>query len=249
MLAQIHLPTVEAARALGWRAVPVGTEFEIDIGAFSIKGRSNKNLRWACNNSRTAGVTVRESPDTAELRQELMTLSDAWRQGKVVKDHEVRFISRPFVTTPEPDVRLFTAHVGDRLVAFAGFDPIYSDGRIIGYTADTYRAHPSAPEGATDFTIISAMDAFRAEGITRLSLGMAPAHHVAEIAKAHGSDRRFIVWLMGLIYRRGERIYNLKGIAFHKSRFRGTEVPAFAAFRRGSGLRELHAVMKLSGVV
>ncbi len=121
----------------------------------------------------------------------MTTNSDEWRQGKTVKDREVRFVSPPFVPQPEPDVGIFTAHVGERLVGFVAFDPIYTEGRIVGYTANCLRAYPSAPDGVVDFVIVTAMAVFCREGIARLSLGGAPAYRVSELATSYGTDSKW----------------------------------------------------------
>jgi hypothetical protein len=73
-------------------------------------------------------------------REELQTVSERWRQTRGIKDREMTFLTRPATLDDEIDVRKFFSFDQEgRLQAFAFFDPIQQEGRILGYLCSAKR--------------------------------------------------------------------------------------------------------------
>jgi hypothetical protein len=67
-------------------------------------------------------------------------------------------------------------------------DPIYSGGRVIGYTAERSFLHPGGVKGAVKLLQQHAVELLQAEGLARLNLGLAVGYEVKPGA-GHGLFR------------------------------------------------------------
>ena len=107
-------------------------------------------------------------------------VSLAWRATRRVKRKEVRFLNRPFVSADEPGTRRFYfLDAQQRMLAFVVFEPLYRDGRLIGYVACSKRRHPDAPVYAEQAILKHAIEVFQREGCQELRLGLSPLAWIA----------------------------------------------------------------------
>ncbi len=156
------------------------------------------------------------------------------------------FLVRPFDMRPNSDCRMFVARRDGQLTGFAVFDPIYSEGRIIGYTPDITRSSEEFRQGVYYCLVLAAAERFKEEGAEILNLGLSP------LATDNGTPRsesRLVTRGLDLLFERGNRFYNFKGVSFTKSRFCGTEVPVFFSHPNRYPFREILSVMSLSKVL
>jgi hypothetical protein len=65
-----------------------------------------------------------------------------------------------------------------RIHACIVLDPIYSGGRVIGYTAERSFLHPAGVKGAVKLLQRHAVELLQAEGLARLNLGLAVGYEV-----------------------------------------------------------------------
>jgi hypothetical protein len=72
-----------------------------------------------------------------------------------------------------------------RIHACIVLDPIYSGGRVIGYTAERSFLHPQGVKGAVKLLQRHAVELLQAEGLARLNLGLAVGYEVKP--GAHGA--------------------------------------------------------------
>lgn len=245
MFMQVHDYTAARLRARGFHLTPVGVESEIDTATFDLKGRRKQDLRHYRNKAVKAEVSVEELDDTVETRAELLPVSEAWLPIKSWFSREMEFLARPIAPTPKPGVRLFAARSGGACVAFTVIDPMYEEGRVTGYSVSILRHLPTAPEGACDYINFHVIERLREEGIPTLSLGVSPFHRMVNLAQEEGRGR----WPVYIVFRGlhywGTPIYHFRGLSFHKSRYRGREVPVYAAVRGPLGLIPLFASAKV----
>lgn len=238
---QIHRRTADCLRRLGHRITPVGVENDIDTATYSLQGKAMADLRHYRNKARAGEVVISEVRDSTTTRARLRPVSDAWLPRKSWMGRELEFLARPFTPRPEPDVRLFTASIMDRVVAFVLLDPIYRDPRITGYTVTILRHYPDIPEGTVDYIVLHAIGTLAGEGVPRLSLGVSPFYRLEELARDHGVGSPAIYTLYRALYRWGNPIYHFRGLSFHKSRYRARETPVFTASPPPFGLLPLYA--------
>ncbi|HMO13193.1 MAG TPA: phosphatidylglycerol lysyltransferase domain-containing protein [Pirellulaceae bacterium] len=208
------------------------TEFGYDtylwLKNYDFSGKSKERLRYAWNWLTTRGYRFEEKQGAAIPCDEVQNVSGAWRKTRTIKRREVVFLNRPLVPEHELDVRKFFLYDADnRMVAFAFFDPMYQNGKVMGYTTAIKRRIPDAPVYAETGLVKHAIEQFKTEGIQLVTLGLAPL--------AGLENRRFRAnpllarsWKYGFNARWLNRFfYNLQGHAQYKNHFYGEKVMTY----------------------
>lgn len=190
-----------------------------------------------------------EDPGGLADADDVRRLSDEWRAGRIVARREMAFLNRPFPILPGPGMRRFVLLDPDgKLTAVLDFDPISSDGKVTGYTTAFKRklagATPHAEIGLTKF----AVDQFRKEGISSVTLGLSP---LADMAPSGFPESVF--WRGAFSRAFDSRLvnrhrFNLQGQAAFKRRFHGVEEPAYIAFKRGTATGMLALLRLLKAI-
>ncbi|MDM8006232.1 MAG: DUF2156 domain-containing protein [Phycisphaerae bacterium] len=228
----------------GLRPMHMGVETLLPLARWNLTGKRKQVVRTARNQAAERGITVEEDGQTP--REEIERFSDAWLGTRRVKSRQMSFLVRPFDMRPNSDCRMFVARRDGQLTGFAVFDPIYSEGRIIGYTPDITRSSEEFRQGVYYCLVLAAAERFKEEGAEILNLGLSP------LATDNGTPRsesRLVTRGLDLLFERGNRFYNFKGVSFTKSRFCGTEVPVFFSHPNRYPFREILSVMSLSKVL
>lgn len=238
---QIGAPVAALLRDRGHSVSPVGVENVVDLATFTLSGSRKADLRHYRNRAREGGVEVEEAQDCAELRTELSEVSRAWLAAKRWSKREREFLVRPFVPSPEEDVRLFVGRQSGRAVGFVILDPLQRAAGTFGYTLSILRHLPSAPEGTVDLINLHAIEMLRREGQQCFDLGISPFRRIEELAAEHGRGARAAYWHFLALRKWANPVYHFQGICFHKSRYRAREVPVFVALRGMRGLFALYA--------
>jgi phosphatidylglycerol lysyltransferase len=101
-----------------------------------------------------------------------------------------------------------------------------------------------APRGLTDWTLVEAMNVFRAEGARTLSLGFSPFHDVDDRGPGHSPFTR---WLLRTSYTKLEWLYHNTGNAMFKQRWKGTTKKVYFAARGRYPVLDLLAIYRLCG--
>ena len=244
LVVQASAAAADAVAGLGFARHYFGVESAValadrDAGPF-LQGKNMSYLRRACNQARRAGVVVREiagDPGEQRDRRELHSgddrsrtreVSEQWRRSR--GRDTIDLLIRPFSPGAELDVRTFAGFVGDQMIAFVTFDPLYRDGAIIGYYQQHMRYGDGAPNGAISLITVRALEQFRAEGRQVLDLGLSP---FAGIDTHAAGERSMFIRVARRLYdlsnnpRRGGDHYGFRGNYFQKSRYRGHETPVF----------------------
>ena len=224
------------ARA-GLRAVKVGEDAQIDLAEFALAGKKYKNLRNDLRRLEKAEVTCAEfgpeSPPSETVTAEMAVLCAEWRRAH--RAREGHFAMGGFA--PGSDLfrvsRYFVARDGEtgRTFAFASFVPTWGPDGVRGWTLDLMRRRTDSPHGVMDFLIVSAAQAFAAEGAVVLSLGLSP------LAGAGEADESPAVSLVRrLLYTRMGRVYNFQGLHVFKAKFATRWEPRYLVCRPGPAL-------------
>lgn len=225
-------------RALGYEVNCFGTETELSLKNFSLAGKARSKLRQWRNGCERKQVIVREERFSDVELSAVRELSEAWVKRK--GGHELRFLTRPFLAKDGRDVRFFTAYQNQRLVAFAVFDPMYRDGKIIGYYHNVDRIAEDAPHGSSAFIILKAMEVFQKEQVEKISLGLSPLFRLRESFK----HRKFTADALWFTYHKLNFLYPFQGNASHKKKFNGEQKQVFFSSTQGNSLRELFIILK-----
>ncbi|MCK0164406.1 DUF2156 domain-containing protein [Marinobacter sp. S6332] len=236
----------EDLRALGHTINEMGTEFSFRIPSFSVAGKNKKQLRHAANLGKRQNLTVIEqTEDEADLTSALR-ISEAWRRNKVVKQRELRLLTRPPEFGDEWGVRKFYCYQEGRLLGYVFFDPFFQDGKVIGYTANVLRQDTgNSPSGLLDYIILEAMKVFETEGVEQISLGISPVYNVQPCP----GDSKLVRSVCRLLYEKGNRFYAFKALSYHKSRYRANETKWFMAYKDTPVLTMLWTVLRGTGIL
>ncbi|WP_197528756.1 DUF2156 domain-containing protein [Maridesulfovibrio salexigens] len=226
-LVQISKTLAETLFNEGYSVYQIGVETELDIQSFSLSGKRKSSLRQWNNKGRKSGLTVEEKRLSEVNRQEINRLCQDWLNNKGRK--EFSFLTRPLPESNEEGVRFFWARINGKLLALAGFDPIYSEGEIIGYYHNFDRLCSEAVNGTSAFTLLQAMEKFRSEGKKFISLGLSPLSGMEQGYTLSGPLQK----LAGLFYEFGEKVYPFKGNDRHKSKFCGRRQKVYVASNAG----------------
>ena len=225
----------------GFYATQFGIESVVDLEKWSLSGKKKQILRTSLNQAKKKGVVIRENSE--ETRHH--ALSKKWMSTRKIKNREIGFLIRPMVMDHEEETRKFFAYQDDELIGFVFFDPIYKAGEIISYVPNISRFSHCFRQGIFYSLITYAMDTFKAEGLKEVNLGLSilvlddeNAVHEAKLLKN----------IERLIFKYGNFIYNFKGIAFTKSRFRGKANKFYCAHKWSFPAVKLITMFKLSNV-
>lgn len=239
--ADISLETAALLAGMGYKISQIGIETELDVQTHDFSAPNMKKVRYAARWLHNNGFSIVNEEDAPEARDAIHDLSRQWRESRIVNRRETSFLNRPFTGEPEPLTRRkLLRHADGRFVAMMYFDPIFRDGKVIGYLTAFKRKLP----GASPYTELGmtklAVDKFREEGIITLMLGLSP---LARHGPSGFSESAALRGLMDRMYRSAyvnENIFNLQGHAAFKRRFHGIETPRF--FASGSGSPVIHGL-------
>ena len=236
-----------ALEAMGYRVNQFGIETELPVMDFELKGKPRAKLRQWRNKCQREGVEVREEAiaDCSNL-PEVKALSDAWVQSKGGKEYQ--FLTRPLRYQNEQDVRYFWAYKNDVLVGLAVFDPIYENGEVVAYYHNMDRLNDDAPHGTSAYIILSAIEAFKAEGKRYVSLGMSPIYLQRGMVNELKSYHKFTRQAFWYAFEKLNFLYPFKGNASHKNKFSGIKKPVYFASTTGTGIKELLVLIRVLGL-
>ncbi|TDU64652.1 uncharacterized protein DUF2156 [Prosthecobacter fusiformis] len=216
-------------RQIGFKVNCVGYEPELAVQTYNTQGNWKEldMIKRARNEAKREGLTIREVDIATVPIDQLHALSSKWLQGKKVNDREIWIYARRPVYQHEPDVRKFVAFdKAGTAVGYVFYDPMYRDGKVYGYSANIVRCD-EAKYGRLATTVhMVAMETFKTEGIEVLNLLLCP---FTNLDKGIYADDLMTKWFFQISQRFGGEIYNFKGLAFHKSKYRGYEKPVYYA--------------------
>jgi phosphatidylglycerol lysyltransferase len=193
---------LEIYQKLGLYACKIGEEAILDLDSFTLTGSAMANVRCTCRRAERAGVHIRwyEGVPPPEIHEALQAVSAAWLSEKTGKQTaELGFSMGRFneldeaarradtvagqeqqileASSPPICIPRFVTGVAftseDHACAFVTFTPRYGSQSAWGWAVDLIRRRPDAPPGVIELLLVKAVERFRAQQATRLSLGMA----------------------------------------------------------------------------
>ncbi|WAC17885.1 phosphatidylglycerol lysyltransferase domain-containing protein [Luteolibacter sp. SL250] len=238
----------EELRRRGYKINCLGPEPELPIQTYNTQGNWKEldMIKRARNEAKREGIVIREDRLEDIDPAKLEAVSAKWMGNKILNDREIWIYARKPVWGTEPDVRKFVAY--DReggIVGFVFYDPIYRDGEVIGYSANTSRCDESRYGRLATAVHMEAVDIFRAEGKEVLNLCLATFVRL-ELGKYN--DDKFAKLFFELSEKYGNDIYNFKGLAFNKSKYRVAEKPLYFASRNWSSSNDIYLAYLSSNI-
>ncbi len=247
---QISEPTARHLSSRRFYVNEMGIDTRIDLPSYDFCGKSKEYLRYAGNWLNRRGYRIEERTLSDDSSRELLALDSRWKLTRRIKS-EVRFLNRPLVLNDEPDVRrFFLLNESGKMLAFVFFDPLYSDGRVIGYATAFKRRDARATNGYAEPGIMrTAIEVFQRQGYSILRLGLSPLANI--------EDREFRRnWFLHNSFRRGFKswwvnryFYNLQGHAAFKHRFCGVEEKTYFASRSISNDIRLVGALRFARII
>lgn len=216
-------------RELGFKVNTVGYEPELDVQSYNTQGNWKEldMIKRARNEAKREGITIREVDIATIPREQLDALSSKWLQGKKVNDREIWIYARRPVYESEPGVRKFVAFDKNGVaIGYVFYDPMYRDGKVYGYSANTVRCDEARYGRLATAVHMTAMEVFKPEGVEVLNLLLCP---FTNLHLGVYSDDAMTRWFFQISQKFGGEIYNFKGLAFHKSKYRGQEKAVYYA--------------------
>jgi len=225
----------------------IGEEARVRLDSFNLDGKSKKVLRNTVNKLTRDGFWLEIVPAAAvaPLLPRLKEISDAWLRDKNVREKRFSlgaFDPRYLVRTP-----MALVWQNDRLVAFAN---LFLNDTHEEASVDLMRFLPDGPTGIMDYLFVELMQWAQAEGYRWFNLGMAPLAGLQNRRQAPLWNR-----FGALVFGRGERFYNFRGLQQYKDKFDPEWEPRYMAVPGGIALPMILANVAslisggLSGVV
>jgi lysylphosphatidylglycerol synthetase-like protein (DUF2156 family) len=213
----------DALRPLGFKVNSIGYEPEIPIQTYNTKGNWKELdlIKRARNETKRESIRIEEVNIEQVDKEQLDVISAKWIGTKKVNDREIWVYARRAIFEHEEDVRKFVAFDKSGIVVgFAFYDPMYRDGRVVGYSANISRCDELRYGRLATAIHMEAAEKFREEGKEVLNLCLAP---FVRLDEGKHSDDRATELFFRLSERFGNDIYNFKGLSFHKSKYRAPE--------------------------
>lgn len=246
---QIGADTASLLSEQGFYINEMGVDTTLDLADYDFKGKEKEWLRYASNWTRKRDYRIVESTFDEVTPEQVEGVSEAWRRTRTVKRKEVRFLNRPIVLEDEKDIRKFFLFSPEgQLLAFVFLDPLYRDGKVVGYVTAFKRRHPDAPLYAEHAIMKFIIETLKEEGVEQLKLGLSP---LAWIEDKQYRFNRLTHRGFRYVYKAGwvnRMFYNLIGHAEYKRRFRGREEKVYFASAARFNTPRMMALVGLCGV-
>jgi lysyl-tRNA synthetase class 2 len=221
-----------AYRRAGLDSLELGDEAVLDLGEFSLEGRSMRVVRQAVNRVCRAGyaLDVRrqidlDDEDLAEVR----TTAEALRGEDVERGFSMA-LGR--VGDPrDPELMIARARDADgRLVAVLTFVPWGAD----GLSLDLMRRAHDTENGTMEFVVVGVAEQVRALGVRRISLNFAVFRSVFERGSRVGAGPVLRLWHRVLML--ASRWWQIESLYRANAKYQPEWIPRFVCFRRAGDL-------------
>jgi alpha-beta hydrolase superfamily lysophospholipase len=235
-------------RGMKFKVNCLGYEIELPVQTYNTAGnwKDLDMIKRARNEAKREKIVIREETIENVNQAELAELSKKWLGGKKVSEREIWLYARRPVMTAEPGVRKFVAYDRDGHVAgFAFYDPMYRDGKVFGYAANILRCDEQRFGRLITAIHMEAVDKFKPEGVETLNLCLAP---FVGLDRGKYNDDHGVRAFLDLSAKYGNTIYNFEGLAFHKSKYRGSENFLYLASRSAMPTNDLYLAFRSAGI-
>ncbi len=212
----------------GYNFFKLGEEALVPLDKFTLSGKSNQGLRTAKNKSEREGqqFEVLQPPFSAELLNELRTISNEWLGDRKEKAYSLGWFKESYIQ--QAPIALLREAEG-RILAFATLAPAYDNNQVI--SIDLMRHLNETPNGTMDVLFVRLIEWAKENGYTFFNLGMSPLSSVGENANAHREEK-----LARLVFQYGGHWYGFEGLRRYKEKFSPEWEARYLAYPAGMPL-------------
>jgi phosphatidylglycerol lysyltransferase len=209
-------------RGLRLRKLKIGDDAMVDLGRFSLQGKSKRELRSKLRQFEDLGIHTLEfqPPVPDDIIAQLKTVSEQWLQIPGRRERSFTLGQFDPVYMRSKPVLVVVDGSG-KLLAFINLISI--DRNEI--TGDLMRRRRDAPNGIMDYLFLKLFDYARDRGYSRVSLGMAPMTGFQESEEATAEERA----IHG-IFKRLNFIFSFRGLYQYKAKFATSWEPRYLVY-------------------
>lgn len=219
----------------------LGMSYHLDLDEFKISWRCREDIkRWLSALSKIGCVT--HSIDVNDKR--LVRLNDKWLNEQPFK-REYTFMARSFESLRVEGTLAFIVTYREQDMGFITFDPLWSEGHIVGYEIQHQRILKTALKGTGDFLLAQAIGQLKENGVKKLSLGLAPMYN----RKKHHLSKSVFLDSMLTLVSAVDILYPFKGLGFHKDRWQAQQESAFLAVSHPLDITAIWALLKINRII
>lgn len=235
---QTHFTTANILRTLGYNLSPIGIESTVEL-PFSLSGKYKADLRVLVNSA------TREELEVREIDSSLSKIKH------IENRMNFSFLVATKMREQFSDIRYFGGFKNGEIAGYSLFHPYYLDNKIIGYHEIIPQRYGNSPKGSRVLILVKAMEQFASEGVQFLNLGLSPLRPGKISDEFSCSMTNKVSYSVRenfskIIFNYGNFFFNFKGLAFHKSRFRGIETSTYLASKNSYSLTDFAKLYRLT---
>jgi phosphatidylglycerol lysyltransferase len=205
------------------KKLKIGDDAIVELGRFSLEGKSKRNLRSKLHQFEEAGVHVIEygPPVPDDIVTQLKIVSDQWLE--IPARRERAFTVGRF----DPDYmqsRPILVVIDSTGTVLAFINLIAIDRKEI--TGDLMRRRTDAPNGVMDYLFVKLCQYAREQGYARVSLGMAPMTGFQTDEKSSLEER-----IIHATFRKFDFLFSYQGLYHYKAKFATLWEPRYLVYR------------------
>lgn len=228
----------------------LGTSWSINLTGYSLRGRKMVKVRNMVNRAHREGVRVREVPfeERSQAAGAIESIDRAWLMAKGRKVKELTFMIGEVGGRGGRYRRLFLAEHEGQPVGYVTYDPVY--GAEPGWLYDLTRRTPAAPPGTIEAVFAHALDAFQAEQVGWLHLGLTPWAGLDRALDLPGVANKLLVRAGEGLAKHGQMVYPVASQASFKLKWLPQVArPEYIAFTPKVRASALYAFGRLTRIV
>lgn len=236
---QTHPDTLPLYLDMDLTPLKLGEEAVVLLDTFTLQGTHHKTLRQSYHRARRDGLSfaVLDRQAVQTHLDDLAGISNAWLSLKSTR--EKGFSLGRFDPEYLRRFEIAIAFSKGKPVAFANL--LTTDTKCEA-SIDLMRHRPEAPSNTMPFLLVELLLHFKSLGYRRFALGMAPlsgleTHPLAPLWHRFGH----------LIYNRGERFYNFRGLREFKDKFDPVWEPRYLATT--GGINSILVIMDIAALI
>jgi len=210
-------------RRLGLRKLKIGDDALVDLGQFSLNGRSKRDIRSKANHFQQLGMSVVEyqPPLASETLAKLTSVEEQWLAipGRRERTFAVGHFDQSYLrSTPV----LAVADCAGKILAFVNVISV-NPGEIAG---DIMRRRCDAPNGITDYLLLKLIQYAREKRCNRVSLGLAPMTGFKKGESARLEER-----VIHSVLRKLDFLFRFRGLSQYKTKFATSSEPRYLIYK------------------